>query len=74
MLLGILLMLLQAFSMLIKDIAKIKTTIKNPILESVLEEKGKSTPEVWRRACNTFLLPRQIDSFRGADAIHRSHI
>ncbi|WP_299049647.1 ribonucleoside-diphosphate reductase subunit alpha [uncultured Polaribacter sp.] len=32
----------------VKDIAKIKTTIKNPILEALLEEKGKSTPEVWR--------------------------
>ncbi|RCS28387.1 ribonucleoside-diphosphate reductase subunit alpha [Polaribacter sp. WD7] len=32
----------------VKDIAKIKTTIKNPILEVLLEEKGKSTPEVWR--------------------------
>ncbi len=32
----------------VKDIAKIKTTIKNPILESLLEEKGKNTPEVWR--------------------------
>ncbi|MAD98214.1 MAG: ribonucleoside-diphosphate reductase subunit alpha [Flavobacteriaceae bacterium] len=32
----------------VKDIAKIKTTIKNPILESVLEEKGKNIPEVWR--------------------------
>lgn len=32
----------------VKDIAKIKTTIKNPYLESLLEEKGKNTPEVWR--------------------------
>ena len=32
----------------VKDIAKIKTTIKNPILESVLEEKGRNTPDVWR--------------------------
>ncbi|QTE24354.1 ribonucleoside-diphosphate reductase subunit alpha [Polaribacter cellanae] len=31
----------------VKDIAKIKTTIKNPILEKVLEEKGKNTKEVW---------------------------
>jgi len=31
----------------VKDIAKIKTTIKNPFLEKVLEEKGKNTPEVW---------------------------
>lgn len=32
----------------VKDIAKIKTTIKNPILEKVLEEKGQNTAEVWR--------------------------
>lgn len=31
----------------VKDIAKIKTTIKNPYLERVLEEKGQNTPEVW---------------------------
>ncbi|MDO6761445.1 ribonucleoside-diphosphate reductase subunit alpha [Tamlana sp. 2_MG-2023] len=32
----------------VKDIAKIKTTIKNPYLEELLEEKGENTPEVWR--------------------------
>ena len=32
----------------VKDIAKIKTTIKNPFLESLLEEKGKNTADVWR--------------------------
>jgi ribonucleoside-diphosphate reductase alpha chain len=32
----------------VKDIAKIKTTIKNPILEKVLEEKGRNTTDVWR--------------------------
>lgn len=32
----------------VKDIAKIKTTIKNPFLEKLLEEKGKNTLEVWR--------------------------
>lgn len=32
----------------VKDIAKIKTTIKNSYLEQLLEEKGKNTPEVWR--------------------------
>ncbi|MDB2385165.1 ribonucleoside-diphosphate reductase subunit alpha [Polaribacter sp.] len=32
----------------VKDIAKIKTTIKNPILEKVLEEKGRNTADVWR--------------------------
>ncbi len=32
----------------VKDIAKIKTTIKNPFLEQLLEEKGKNTMDVWR--------------------------
>ena len=32
----------------VKDIAKIKTTIKNPFLEALLHEKGMDTPEVWR--------------------------
>lgn len=32
----------------VKDIAKIKTTIRNPFLEKLLEEKGMNTIEVWR--------------------------
>ncbi|MGB1269541.1 MAG: ribonucleoside-diphosphate reductase subunit alpha [Flavobacteriaceae bacterium] len=32
----------------VKDIAKIKTTIKNPFLVKLLEEKGQNTGEVWR--------------------------
>ncbi|WP_299095231.1 ribonucleoside-diphosphate reductase subunit alpha [uncultured Winogradskyella sp.] len=32
----------------VKDIAKIKTTIKNPYLEAFLESKGQNTTEVWR--------------------------
>ena len=32
----------------VKDIAKIKTTIKNSFLVDLLEEKGKNTTEVWR--------------------------
>ena len=31
----------------VKDIAKIKTTIKNPFLEQLLEDKGFNTREVW---------------------------
>lgn len=31
----------------VKDIAKVKTTIKNPYLEALLEEKGMNTREVW---------------------------
>ena len=32
----------------VKEIAKIKTTIKNPFLVTLLKEKGMDTPEVWR--------------------------
>ena len=32
----------------VKDIAKIKTTIKNPFLVALLKAKGMDTPEVWR--------------------------
>ena len=32
----------------VKDIAKIKTTIKNPFLVKLLEDKGMNTPDVWR--------------------------
>lgn len=31
----------------VKDVAKAKVTIRNPILEELLEEKGKNTREVW---------------------------
>ena len=32
----------------VKDIAKIKTTIKNPFLVELLQEKGMDTPDVWK--------------------------
>jgi len=32
----------------VKDIAKIKTTIRNPFLVKLLEEKGKNTNDVWK--------------------------
>ncbi len=32
----------------VKDIAKIKTTIKNPFLVTLLEEKGENTKDTWR--------------------------
>ena len=32
----------------VKDIAKIKTTIKNPFFVKLLQEKGMDSPEVWR--------------------------
>ena len=31
----------------VKDLAKLKVTIKNPYLKKLLEEKGKDTPDVW---------------------------
>ena len=31
----------------VKDVAKLKATIKNPFLEELLEEKGKNTKEMW---------------------------
>ncbi len=31
----------------VKDVAKLKVTIRNPFLEDLLEEKGKNTKEVW---------------------------
>lgn len=31
----------------VKDVAKLKVTIKNPFLEDLLEEKGKNSKEVW---------------------------
>lgn len=31
----------------VKDVDKMKVTIKNPVLEKLLEEKGMNTPEVW---------------------------
>ena len=32
----------------VKDIAKVKTTIKNPFLLALLDEKKMNTPEVWK--------------------------
>lgn len=32
----------------VKDLAKMKVTIKNPTLEKLLEEKGQNTKDVWR--------------------------
>lgn len=31
----------------VKDMSKIKTTVKNKYLQELLEEKGQNTPEVW---------------------------
>ncbi len=32
----------------VKDIAKIKTTIRNPFLVKLLDDKNKNTPEIWK--------------------------
>jgi len=32
----------------VKDIAKIKVTVKNPFLTELLKEKGMDTPEIWK--------------------------
>jgi ribonucleoside-diphosphate reductase alpha chain len=56
----------------VKDIAKIKTTIKKPYLEYLLEEKGKNPPEVWRNIRDydgsvqhlDFLTDREKDVFK----------
>jgi ribonucleoside-diphosphate reductase alpha chain len=36
----------------VKDLAKMKVTIKNPFLEKLLKEKGKNTREVWESIRN----------------------
>lgn len=36
----------------VKDLAKLKVTIKNPLLEKLLEQKGKNTKEVWETIRN----------------------
>lgn len=56
----------------VKDIAKIKTTIKNSYLEQLLEEKGQNTAEVWRDIRNNdgsvqhldFLTENEKDVFK----------
>lgn len=37
----------------VKDVAKLKVTIKNPFLEAMLEEKGQNTKEVWNSIRDT---------------------
>ena len=56
----------------VKDIAKIKTTIKNSYLEELLEEKGQNTQDVWRDIRNNdgsvqhleFLTENEKDVFK----------
>lgn len=37
----------------VKDLAKVKTTIKNPFLKALLQEKGHDTPDVWESIRNS---------------------
>jgi len=32
----------------VKDVAKLKVTVKNPFLEKLLEDKGQNTKEIWK--------------------------
>ena len=56
----------------VKDIAKVKTTIKNPFLLKLLQEKNKDTKEVWNSIRNAdgsvqeldFLTKEEKDVFR----------
>ncbi|RXJ50195.1 ribonucleoside-diphosphate reductase subunit alpha [Gelidibacter gilvus] len=56
----------------VKDIAKIKTTIKNSYLEELLEEKGQNNADVWRDIRNNdgsvqhldFLTENEKDVFK----------
>ncbi len=56
----------------VKDIAKVKTTIKNPFLLKLLQEKNKDTKEVWNSIRNAdgsvqeldFLTKEEKDIFR----------
>lgn len=56
----------------VKDIAKIKTTIKNSYLEKLLEEKGQNNSDVWRDIRNNdgsvqhldFLTDHEKDVFK----------
>ncbi len=56
----------------VKDIAKIKTTIKNPFLVKLLDEKGRNTDDVWKSIRDndgsvshlTFLSDHERDVFK----------
>lgn len=56
----------------VKDLAKMKVTIKNPYLKKILEEKGQDTPEVWDSIKNrdgsvqhlTFLTQEEKEVFK----------
>ena len=66
----------------VKDIAKIKTTIKNPFLLELLEEKGKNTTDVWHSIRNRdgsvqhldFLTDEEKDVFKTYSEIDQMDI
>ena len=66
----------------VKDVAKMKVTIKNPILEKLLKELGKDTKEVWNSIKQAdgsvqhldFLTDHQKEVFRTFAEINQSTI
>lgn len=56
----------------VKDLAKMKVTIKNPYLQKLLEEKGRNTADVWETIKNAdgsiqhldFLSPNEKEVFK----------
>ena len=65
-----------------KDVAKMKVTIKNPVLKKVLSELGKDTKDVWNSIKQNdgsvqhldFLNDEQKDIFRTFAEINQSSI
>ncbi len=51
----------------VKDIQKIKTTIKNPLLEEVLEAKGENTVATWRHIRDHDGSVQQLDCLSDAE-------
>jgi len=66
----------------VKDVAKMKVTIKNPILKELLSEMGKDTKEVWNSIKQNdgsvqhldFLTDEQKDVFRTFAEVNQSSI
>ena len=66
----------------VKDIAKLKTTIKNPFLVDLLQEKGMDTPEVWKDIRNhdgsvqhlDFLTEQEKDVFKTYSEIDQMQV
>jgi ribonucleoside-diphosphate reductase alpha chain len=66
----------------VKDVAKLKVTIKNPVLQKLLNEMGKDTKEVWDSIKKydgsvqhlEFLTEEQKDVFRTFAEVNQSSI